>query len=124
MAREFGRSRRVGEQMQRELALLIQQEVKDPRLGMVTVSAVEVTRDLAHAKVFITVMNADAEQTKGSLAVLNRAAGFLRRELARRMLLRAVPELHFIYDESIERGASISSLIDQAIAADGHKKKD
>ncbi len=124
MAREFSRNRRVGEQMQRELALLIQQEVKDPRLGMVTVSAVEVTRDLAHAKVFVTVMNADAAHVKVSLDVLGHAAGFLRRELARRMLLRAVPELHFVYDESIERGASLSSLIDQAIAADDHKKND
>ena len=124
MAREFSRSRRVGEQMQRELALLIQQEIKDPRVGMVTVSGVEVSRDMAHAKVFITVMNADAEQVRLSLEALRHAAGFLRRELGRRMMLRSVPELHFAYDESIERGATLSALIDQAIAADGHKQSD
>lgn len=124
MAREFSRGRRVGEQMQRELALLIQQEVKDPRLGMVTVAGVEVTRDMAHAKVFVTVLTDDAKQLAQSIEVLRHAAGFLRRELARRMLMRSVPELHFVHDESVERGTRLSALIDQAIAADDHKKHD
>lgn len=124
MSREFSRGRRVGEQMQRELALLIQQEIKDPRLGMVTVAGVEVTRDMAHAKVFVTVLTDDAKQLAQSIEVLRHAAGFLRRELARRMLMRSVPELHFVHDESVERGTRLSALIDQAIAADDHKKHD
>ncbi len=110
--------------MQRELALLIQQEVKDPRLGMVTVSGVEVARDLSHAKVFVTVLTDDAAEAGQSVEVLRHAAGFLRRELGRRMMLRTVPELHFIHDTSVERGSRISAIIDQAVAADGRKKND
>src|SRR5690606_8924852 len=102
---------RVGEQMQRELAALIREAVKDPRIGMVTVSGVEVTRDLAHAKVFVTVLG-DAEARAGSMAALNSAAGFLRHELGQRMLTRTVPQLRFDYDESIERGSALSALID------------
>jgi ribosome-binding factor A len=124
MAREFSRSRRVGEQMQRELALLIQRELKDPRLGMVTVSGVEVTRDFAHAKVFVTVLSDDAAQVAQSIEALRHAAGFLRRELGRRMLARTIPELHFVHDTSVERGSRLSSLIDQAVASDGHKEND
>ena len=117
MPREFPRSRRVGEQIQRELAELIRDEVKDPRVGMVTVSAVEVTKDLAHAKVYITVLNGEpAESVEG----LTRAAGFLRRELGRRMTMRSVPLLHFQYDDSVSRGNELSALIDQAIASDRH----
>lgn len=118
------RSRRVGEQMQRELALLIQQELKDPRLGMITVSGVEVTRDFAHAKVFVTVLSDDTAQVEKSLAGLRHAAGFLRRELGRRMQLRTIPELHFAHDTSVERGTRLSALIDQAVAADGKKTDD
>lgn len=120
MAREFSRSRRVGEQMQRELAALIQREIKDPRLGMVTVSGVEVSRDLTHAKVYVTFMNTAAEQVDEWLAILQRAAGFLRRELGRRMTLRVIPELHFFHDTSVERGAQLSALIEQAIESDSH----
>lgn len=121
---QFTRSRRVGEQMQRELALLIQQELKDPRLGMITVSGVEVTRDFAHAKVFVTVLSDDTAQVEKSLEGLRHAAGFLRRELGRRMQLRAIPELHFVHDASVERGTRLSALIDQAVAADGKKTDD
>lgn len=121
MPRDFPRTRRVGEQMQRELAALIRDEVKDPRVGMVTVLAVEVTRDLAHAKVFVTVLG-DAEARSASLAALNKAAGFLRHELGQRMLTRTVPQLRFVYDESIERGSRLSALIDQAVASDKHDK--
>lgn len=121
MPRDFPRTRRVGEQMQRELAALIRDEVKDPRVGMVTVLAVEVTRDLAHAKVFVTVLG-DAEARDASLAALNKAAGFLRHELGQRMLTRTVPQLRFVYDESTERGSRLSALIDQAVASDKHDK--
>lgn len=123
MAREFSRSRRVGEQIQRELAELVQRELNDPRLGMVTISAVDVSRDLAVAKVYFTVLDSehDVEQThKG----LTHAAGFLRRELGHRMKLRMVPELRFFYDSSVEHGSRLTALIDQAISKDSGKNED
>ena len=123
MPREFPRTRRVGEQMQREVARLIQHEIRDPRLGMVTVSGVEVSRDLSVAKVYVSTLGgaADAEQT---LAVLQRAAGFLRGELGRCMKLRTVPELRFRYDDSIERGNRVSRLIDAAVSGGKDNEKD
>lgn len=123
MPRDFPRTRRIGEQMQRELAALIRTEVKDPRVGMVTISAVEVTRDLAHAKVFFTVLG-DVDARRDSQAALNSAAGFLRHELGQRMLTRTVPQLRFVYDESIEHGSRLSALIDKAVASDGDKQGD
>ena len=121
MPRDFPRTRRVGEQMQRELAVLIRDRIKDPRLGMVTVSDVEVSRDLAHARVYFTVLG-DEEARRQSQEVLDRAAGFLRGELGRIMKLRTVPELRFIYDESIERGERLDALIEAAIEADAGKR--
>lgn len=106
--------------MQRELAQLIREEVKDPRVGMVTVSGVEVTRDLAYAKIFVTVLD-PRHDTAEAVKALNRAAAFLRRALSQRMLIRSVPQLQFVHDESIERGARLSSLIDAAVAADAKK---
>jgi ribosome-binding factor A len=105
--------------MQRELAALIRTEIKDPRLGMVTVSAVQVSRDLSHAKVFISVLG-DAEAKQLSLQILNKAAGFLRHALGQQMIVRNVPQLHFVYDESIERGSRLSALIDAAVKSDQH----
>ncbi len=121
MPRDFPRTRRVGEQMQRELAVLIRDRIKDPRLGMVTVSDVEVSRDLAHARVYFTVLG-DEEARRQSQEVLDRAAGFLRGELGRIMKLRTVPELRFIYDESIERGEKLDALIEAALEADAGKR--
>lgn len=121
MPREFSRTQRVGEQMQRELAQLIRDEIKDPRVGgMVTVSGVDVSRDFGHAKVFITILD-DQKDRKETIEVLNKAAGFLRHEIGRRMTMRTIPQLHFHYDESIERGSHLSSLIDSAIASDMKK---
>ncbi|HWS03647.1 MAG TPA: 30S ribosome-binding factor RbfA [Gammaproteobacteria bacterium] len=119
MPRDFPRTRRIGEQMQRELAALIRDSVKDPRVGMVTVSAVEVTRDLAHAKVFVTVLG-DETARRDTMTALASAAGFLRHELGQRMLTRTVPQLRFVYDESIEHGTRLSALIDAAVASDHH----
>jgi len=119
MPKDFSRPRRVAEQIQRELAMLIQREINDPRVGMVTVSAVEVTRDLSLAKVFITVLD-DSQDIKVTLAALEHAAGFLRHELGQRMKMRTVPSLRFKHDESIRRGAELSHLIDEAIAKDKH----
>lgn len=122
MAREFSRSQRVGAQIQRELAELIQFEVKDPRVGLVTVSGVDVTRDMAHAKVYITMLDSE-HGVDEVLAALNHAAGFLRRELGKRMKLRITPQLVFLYDASVERGANLNALINAALASDrGHKE--
>ena len=118
MAKEFPRTRRIGEQLQRELAELIRSELNDPRLGMITVSAVEVTRDLAHAKVFIAVLGADRQQIEASLEALRSAAGFLRKLLGRKLRLRTIPALHFHYDDSFDRGARLSQLINEAISRD------
>ncbi|WP_018868602.1 MULTISPECIES: 30S ribosome-binding factor RbfA [unclassified Thioalkalivibrio] len=115
--REFHRSDRVGDQIQRELADLIRLEVKDPRVGMITLADVEVSRDLAHAKVFFTQLGGE-EKGREAQQGLNHAAGFLRRALGQRMRLRSVPQLRFVYDDTPERGARMSSLIDQALAED------
>ena len=109
----------MGEQLKRELAQLIHDELQDPRLGMVTVSAVQVSRDLAHAKVYVTVLGRDGAQAE-SLQVLNHSAGFLRHLLGRCLILRSIPQLHFVYDESVERGRHLTALIEQAVAADSH----
>lgn len=112
MAKEFARHQRVSEQIQRELADLLQFEVKDPRVSRVTVTEVEVTGDLAHAKVFYSSTESSPELQQG----LEKAAGFLRSQLSQRMLMRTVPQLHFVYDASIERGMQLSKLIDDAVA--------
>ncbi|MCX4027984.1 30S ribosome-binding factor RbfA [Endozoicomonas sp. SM1973] len=123
MAREYSRTQRVSDQIKRELASLIQLEIKDPRLGMVTVSAVEVSKDLAYAKVYVTFLAIDDQQpVDEKLAVLNHAAGFLRSVLAKSIKLRTIPQLSFYYDDSISRGRYLSSLIDKAMAADGQHR--
>ncbi|NNG13467.1 MAG: 30S ribosome-binding factor RbfA [Halobacteria archaeon] len=120
MPREFPRTRRVGEQIQRELAGLVHEEIKDPRLGMVSISAVTVSRDLAHAKVYVSVLGDEAAVT-ASLRVLNNAAGFLRRRLGQQMRIRAVPRLRFYFDQSIEEGARMDALIDAALSGSASK---
>ena len=125
---------RVADQIQRELAMLIQLEISDPRIGMVSITGVDLSRDLAHANVHVTVMNSgikDAEngalgkpdaldqlEIDENLKALNKAAGYLRTLLAKRLKLRTTPKLQFHYDGSIVRGQQLSSLIDEAIAAD------
>ena len=116
MPREFNRSERVAGQIRRDLARLIQQEIKDPAVGFVSLSDVEVTRDLAHAKVYITVF--DPEKAADSLQALRRAATFLRRRLGQELRLRHVPELHFLHDDSVEQGSHIDQLIERALSAD------
>jgi ribosome-binding factor A len=117
MPREFSRTRRVGEQVQRELAALIRDEIKDPRLGMVSISSVQVSRDLGHAKVYISVLGTE-EQVAASLDVLNHAAGFLRHRLGRILHMRVIPALRFYHDRSLEEGARLGALINEAIASD------
>jgi len=123
MPREFPRTRRVGEQIQRELAALVHEEIKDPRLGMVSISGVEVSRDLAHAKVFVSVLG-DAAVATASVQVLNNAAGFLRRKLGVRMRLRVVPRLQFHYDHSLAEGARMDALINAAVSGTRSETED
>ena len=108
------RRARIADQIQRELAELIRLEVRDPRVGMVTITGVDLSRDQSHAKVYFTVLGApsDAEHAQEGL---QRAAGFLRSALAHRLTTRSVPELAFAFDESVERGVRLSRLIDEAV---------
>jgi ribosome-binding factor A len=111
MAREFGRSERVSSQIQKDLALVLQRCIKAPRLGFVTVNEVNVSRDLAVAKVYITVLNANQQQIEENIELLNEAAPYLRREVATRMKMRHMPELRFYYDDSIDTGMRVSALL-------------
>jgi ribosome-binding factor A len=124
MPRDFSRTLRVAEQIQRDLAEMLRLEVKDPRIGMVTLTGVEVTTDYAHAKVFFTTLG-DADRIAAATEGLDRAAGFLRHELGHRIKLRSIPQLHFIYDSSVEHGARLSQLIDAAVKETSrpHSKK-
>ena len=114
--REFNRSERVAGQIRRDLARLIQQEIKDPKVGFISLSDVEVTRDLSHAKVYITVF--EPEKAQESLSALKHAAGFLRVRLSQELRLRHVPELHFQHDDSVEKGSRIDELIAKALGGD------
>jgi ribosome-binding factor A len=118
MAREYARTDRVGQQIQKEIAVILMREIKDPRLSMTTVSAVEVTRDLAYAKVFVTFFNDNADEIKASLEVLTEAEGYIRSLLGKRLRARIMPHLRFVYDSSMAEGVRMSALVDKAVASD------
>lgn len=136
MAEMSSRAQRVADQMRREIATLIQMEVNDPRVGMVSITAVDVSKDLAYANIYVTVLNSlsnngqadfdtlsepsdlDKLEVAENIKALNKAAGFLRSLLAKRLSLRVVPKLKFHYDASVERGQQLSKLIDNALEAD------
>ena len=119
MAKEYARTQRVADYLQRELASLIQREVRDPRVGMVSITGVDVSRDLAHAKVHFTVIGSDSSDDAGeSTGALNKAAGFLRSHLSRNSSMRSVPQLRFYFDTSVGRGRDLEALIQRANAAD------
>jgi ribosome-binding factor A len=123
MPREYSRGQRVADLIQRELAQLIQRELRDPRLGMVTVNEVKASRDLAYADVYITLLGKEgSEDREGSLEVLNNAQGFLRSQLARTLKTRTTPKLRFHYDNSVSDGQYLSKLIDEAIDKDNSLK--
>ncbi len=131
MARDFKRTDRVGDQIQRDLAALIQREIKDPRLGMVTISHVKVSKDLGYADAYFTVMafgeqtdEAQVEAIKSATQILNNAAGFLRTELARGIKLRVMPQLRFHFDESVERGRYLHGLIEKAWQQEAQRSDD
>ncbi len=115
MPTDFPRSRRVGEQIRQELADILRREMKDPRVHGVTLTAVEVTQDLEHAKVYFSLLSGEPKAVEQAL---QHAAGFLRSELSHRLRLRVVPRLSFLFDESLERGNRISRLIDEAVEED------
>jgi ribosome-binding factor A len=121
--KDSNRTRRVAELLKRELAVLIPKSVRDPHVGRVTLTYADVSPDMANAKIYFTLLGS-TEQAKDTERALNRAAGFLRHELRERVVLRSLPQLRFHYDESVERGARLTSLIDRAIAEDQTKKKD
>ncbi|MCH1600985.1 MAG: 30S ribosome-binding factor RbfA [Pseudomonadales bacterium] len=142
MSEMTARAQRIADQIQREIAVLIQLEMSDPRVGMVSVTGVDVSNDLAHAKIYITVLNSlagdeqinadtlsepgvlDQLEIEENLKALKKAAGFLRTLLAKRLRLRVVPKLQFYYDSSIEQGQRLSDLIDDALAADRELQDD
>ena len=123
MPKDFNRSRRVGEQIQRELALLLQREVRDPRLSQVTIAAVKVSRDMSQATVYFTVLG-DKEDIHPIQQALEKASGFLRHALGEQVVMRSLPHLRFVYDDSVSRGSELSSLIDEAVASDRKKHQD
>lgn len=125
MPREFTRSDRVSDAIQRLLAKLIPQEIRDPRIGMVNINDVTVTRDMAYAKVFVTFVGSESDaEGQESAAILNKAAGFLRSFLAKELSMRTVPKLQFVYDKTSIRGQELSSLIDRAVADDRARHSD
>ena len=142
MSEMTARAQRIADQIQRKIAVLIQLEVSDPRVGMVSVTGVDVSNDLAHAKIYITVLNSlagdeqinadtlsepgvlDQLEIEENLKALKKASGFLRTLLAKRLRLRVVPKLQFYYDSSIEQGQRLSDLIDDALAADRELQDD
>lgn len=111
MAREFKRNARVASQMQKELAIILQQSIKDPRIGFITISEVELSKDLATAKVYITALGADIEGQKNNITWLNDAVPYIRSEMGKRMCLRSVPYIKFFYDDSFEKGMRVSELL-------------
>ena len=114
MKRGQGRPQRLGDLIQRELSELIRLELRDPRVGMITITSVDVSPDMSHAKVFFTILEKD--KLEDTLHGLKRSAGFLRSQLARRIKLYTTPELRFVYDESVERGDRLSRLIDSVLS--------
>jgi ribosome-binding factor A len=115
----FSRKDRVSEQIRRELAELLRSELKDPRVGMISLTDVEVTADYAHAKVFFSTL-AGSEGVPAVMVGLQKASGFLRRELGKRISIHTTPQLHFVFDDSLERGADLDRLIAEASAISDH----
>ncbi|CUX97039.1 30S ribosome-binding factor RbfA [Candidatus Hoaglandella endobia] len=114
MVKEYSRTQRVAQEMQKKIAVILQREIKDPRVSMATVSGVDVSRDLVYAKVFVTFLNAKTpEQVNHGIRTLQEAAGFIRSLLGRAMYLRVMPELTFAYDNSLVEGMRMSNLISQ-----------
>ena len=123
MGKEFSRSDRFSQQLQREVAQILQREIKDPRVVMPTVSDVEVSKDLAYAKVFVTFLNDDEDGIKEALKVLNEANGYIRTLLGKRLKARITPNLRFEYDPSLNEGIRMAKLVGEATQRDAERKK-
>ncbi|MGS0680567.1 30S ribosome-binding factor RbfA [Shewanella sp. 125m-7] len=123
MAKEFSRTRRIAQQLQQELAQVLQRDMKDPRIGFVTVNDVDVTRDLNYAKVYVTFYEEDESLVQKKVEALDAAAGYIRSLVAGRMKLRVMPELRFIYDSSLVEGMRMSNLVSRVISNDEAKQK-
>lgn len=123
MGKEFSRSDRFSQQLQREVAQILQREIKDPRVVMPTVSDVEVSKDLAYAKVFVTFLNGDEDSIKQALKVLNEANGYIRTLLGKRLKARITPNLRFEYDPSLSEGIRMAKLVGEATQRDAERKK-
>ncbi len=123
MAKEFSRNERIADYLKRELAVLLQRQVRDPRVGMVSITGLALSGDSSFASVFFTVLGkeqrAQAEETQ---CALNQAAGFLRSRLASDSRMRKVPQLRFVFDNSVGRGAYLEDLIERAVTADSHNR--
>ncbi len=120
--REFKRTDRVGQELRKAIALILQREVKDPRIGMVTVNDVAVSRDLAYAKVFVTFFTDDEAQIKGHMQALQEASGYIRMLVGKAVKMRVLPELQFKYDASLVEGMRISNLVSTVVADDARKR--
>ncbi len=122
MQKDFSRTDRVAQQVQQEIAMILQRDFKDPRVGWVTVSSVDVTKDLAYVTVFVTLLGQEEEEEKiqKTIEILNKAQGFFRSEIGKRMRLRIVPEIKFAYDNSLVTGITMARKVDEAIAKDNN----
>lgn len=120
MAKDYQRTDRIGELVQRALAKIIAKEVQDPKLGLITVAAVKVSRDLSFAKVYITRFGED-EEAKQAVDLLNQKSALLRFHLAKQVKLRVMPELIFVFDKTLLAGNALAALIDKAVASDHDK---
>lgn len=128
MAREFSRTQRVSQEIQKEIAIILQREIKDPRVGMATVSGVDLSRDMAYATVFVTFLNfmdedQNSDQVKTGIKVLNDISGYIRSLLGKEMRLRIIPELKFEYDSSLVEGMRMSNLVSDVIKHDQDMRK-
>lgn len=118
MAKEFSRSQRVSQEIQKEIAMILQREIRDPRIGMVTVSGVDLSRDLIYAKIYVTFFTMGTQTPEGGLAALVESTSYIRSLLGKAMRLRVVPEISFFFDSSLTEGMRISNLVSQAVKTD------
>lgn len=122
MSKEFSRTQRVAQQLQKELAVILQREIKDPRIGMATISSVDVSRDMGYAKVYVTFLTVGEQTPEDSLEALREMAPYIRSLLGKQIRLRVTPELNFIFDKSLTEGMRISSLVSKAVRDDEDRR--
>ncbi|MGF1685608.1 30S ribosome-binding factor RbfA [Photobacterium japonica] len=124
MAKEFSRTQRVAQQLQKELAVILQREIKDSRIAMTTISSVDVSRDMNYAKVYVTFFTVGEQTPEGSLEALREMAPYIRSLLGKEIRLRVTPEINFIFDQSLTEGMRISNLVSNAVRSDEERRGD